>query len=136
MHTRVPSDSLTACCTVEFPFSRPFACALVRIDGADIWYERVWLENLGVCEINQGRRLVDDGATACDGDIPVDASGGVLSGNPTGATGLFRFAEAALQVRGMAGEHQIDGVRRAVGHAMGGASQFHATWVVGAEKNN
>lgn len=64
----------------------------------------------------------------------MNPSGGVLSGNPTGATGLLRFAEAALQVRGLAGAHQVDGARRAIGHAMGGASQFHALWVVGSDK--
>lgn len=34
----------------------------------------------------------------------------------------------------MAGAHQVDGARRAIGHGMGGASQFHALWVVGAER--
>lgn len=98
------------------------------------WYEPMWLENIGLAEEHRGWRLVDDDRTAFGGDLPVNPSGGVLSGNPTGATGLLRFAEAALQVRGMAGQHQVDRARRAVGHAMGGASQFHALWVVGAEK--
>ena len=48
--------------------------------------------------------------------------------------GMIRFGEAALQVRGMAGEHQIDGARTALGHAYGGAAQFYAMWVVGADK--
>jgi len=43
---------------------------------------------------------------------------------------MLRFLEAALQVRGMAGEHQVDGVRTAVGHAYGGAAQFFAMWVL------
>jgi len=47
---------------------------------------------------------------------------------------MIRFAEAALQVRGMAGAHQIDGARRALGHAYGGASQFFAMWIVGSER--
>lgn len=98
------------------------------------WYEPIWLENTGLAEVGRGWRLVDEGRTAFGGDLPVNPSGGVLSGNPTGATGLLRFAEAALQVRGLAGEHQVDGARRAVGHAMGGASQFHALWVVGSER--
>ena len=38
------------------------------------------------------------------------------------------------QVRGQAGEHQVDGARTAVGHAYGGGSQFFAMWVVGSEK--
>ena len=45
-----------------------------------------------------------EGATALDGDLPVNPSGGVLSSNPIGASGLLRFAEAALQVRGQAGD--------------------------------
>jgi acetyl-CoA C-acetyltransferase len=109
-----------------------------QVDVAELyipysWYEPIWLENIGLAEPGEGWSLVDQGRTAYGGDLPVNPSGGVLSGNPTGATGLLRFAEAALQVRGLAGEHQVDGARRAVGHAMGGASQFHALWVVGSD---
>ena len=39
-----------------------------------------------------------------------------------------------IRVRGRAGEHQVDGARRAVGHAYGGGSQFFAMWVVGSDK--
>ena len=69
-----------------------------------------------------------------DGELPVNCSGGVLSSNPIGASGMLRFGEAALQVRGAAGEHQVDGARKALGHAYGGGSQFFAMWVVGSEK--
>lgn len=109
------------------------------IDTAELyipysWYEPMWLENIGLAEQNEGWRLVDSGRTAFGGELPVNPSGGVLSGNPTGATGLLRFAEAAMQVRGTAGDHQVDGAAKAIGHAMGGASQFHALWVVGSER--
>jgi acetyl-CoA C-acetyltransferase len=43
---------------------------------------------------------------------------------------MLRFAEAAMQVRGTAGEHQVDGVRTAVGHAYGGAAQYFAMGVL------
>jgi acetyl-CoA C-acetyltransferase len=33
-----------------------------------------------------------------------------------------------------AGEHQVEGARRALGHAYGGGSQFFAMWVVGADR--
>jgi acetyl-CoA C-acetyltransferase len=46
----------------------------------------------------------------------------------------LRFAEAALQVRGQAGERQVDGARLSLAHALGGASQFFAMWIVGSEK--
>ncbi|HWL64936.1 MAG TPA: thiolase domain-containing protein [Actinomycetota bacterium] len=110
------------------------------IDVAEIyvpfsWYEPMWLENLGFAEQNAGWKLVDDGTTALDGDLPINPSGGVLSTNPIGASGMLRFAEAALQVRGEAGEHQVDGAKVALGHAYGGGSQFSAMWVVSSEKS-
>jgi acetyl-CoA C-acetyltransferase len=98
------------------------------------WFEPMWLENLLFAGPGEGWRLVEDGITQLDGDLPVNMSGGVLSSNPIGASGMLRFAEAALQVRGAAGEHQVDGARRALGHAYGGGSQFFAVWVVGADK--
>lgn len=98
------------------------------------WFEPMWLENLGFAAPGEGWRMVEDGVTAIDGDLPVNMSGGVLSSNPIGASGMLRFAEAALQVKGQAGEHQVDGARTAVGHAYGGGSQYFAMWVVGADK--
>ena len=99
------------------------------------WYEPMWLESLGFAEPDNGWRMVEDGSTSLDGgDLPVNASGGVLSSNPIGASGMIRFAEAAMQVRGMAGEHQVDGARTALGHAYGGGAQYFAMWVVGSEK--
>lgn len=98
------------------------------------WFEPMWLENLGFAEPGDGWRMTEDGVTALDGDLPVNMSGGVLCSNPIGASGMLRFAEAAMQVRGTAGDHQVDGARTAVGHAYGGGSQFFAMWVVGAEK--
>ena len=111
-----------------------------EIDVAEIyvpfsWYEPMWLESLGFAEEGQGWRMVEEGATRLDGgDLPVNCSGGVLSSNPIGASGMIRFAEAALQVRGMAGEHQVEGARKALGHAYGGGAQYFAMWVVGADK--
>jgi acetyl-CoA C-acetyltransferase len=98
------------------------------------WYEPMWLESLGFADEGKGWMMVEDGSTQMDGDLPVNPSGGVLSTNPIGASGMLRFAEAAMQVRGQAGEHQIDGARRALGHAYGGGAQFFAMWVVGADK--
>ncbi|MGB6057526.1 MAG: thiolase domain-containing protein [Microthrixaceae bacterium] len=110
-----------------------------QIDVAEVyvpfsWYEPMWLENLGFAEEGTGWQLTQDGVTARDGDLPINPSGGVLSSNPIGASGMIRFGEAALQVRGMAGDRQIDGAKVGLGHAYGGAGQFFSMWVVGAEK--
>jgi acetyl-CoA C-acetyltransferase len=110
-----------------------------QIDCAEIyvpfsWFEPMWLENLFFAEQGEGWKVTESGATEMSGDLPVNCSGGVLCSNPIGASGMLRFAEAAMQVRGQAGEHQVDGVRIAFGHAYGGASQFYAMWIVGAAK--
>jgi acetyl-CoA C-acetyltransferase len=98
------------------------------------WYEPMWMENLGFAALGDGWKLTEDGETEIGGKLPVNCSGGVLSSNPIGASGMLRFAEAAMQVRGTAGEHQVDGVRTAVGHAYGGAAQYFAMWVLRGEK--
>jgi acetyl-CoA C-acetyltransferase len=106
-----------------------------EIDAAEIyvpfsWFEPMWLENLGFAEPGQGWRLTEAGETEIGGSLPVNPSGGVLSSNPIGASGLLRFAESALQVMGKAGQHQVDGARTALGHAYGGGSQYFSMWVV------
>jgi len=112
---------------------------LAEVDVAEIyvpfsWFEPMWLENLGFAEAGQGWKLTESGVTEIGGRLPVNPSGGVLCSNPIGASGLLRFAEAAMQVMGRAGEHQVDGARTALGHAYGGGSQFFAMWVVRSVK--
>ena len=66
--------------------------------------------------------------------MPINCSGGVLSSNPIGASGLLRFAEAALQVRGAAGDLLVAG--RLLGdHGRGeahGGSRRHRHLAYGA----
>jgi len=108
-----------------------------EIDVAEIyvpfsWFEPMWLENLGFARPGEGWRLTEAGETQLGGRLPVNPSGGVLCSNPIGASGLLRFAEAALQVMGKAGDHQVAGARTALGHAYGGGSQYFSMWVVAA----
>ncbi|RRQ29325.1 thiolase domain-containing protein [Rhodococcus sp. Eu-32] len=111
---------------------------LTEIDVAEIyvpfsWFEPMWLENLGFMPEGEGWKLTEAGDTALGGTLPVNCSGGVLSSNPIGASGLIRFAEAAMQVMHRAGDHQVDGARTALGHAYGGGSQYFSMWVVGSD---
>ncbi|MBM3659113.1 MAG: thiolase domain-containing protein [Actinobacteria bacterium] len=108
-----------------------------QIDCAELyvpfsWYEPMWLEAHLIAEPGEGWQMVESGATALDGDFPVNMSGGVLSSNPIGASGLLRFAEAAMQVRGTAGEHQVDGAKVAMAQAYGASAQYFAMWIVGS----
>lgn len=81
--------------------------------------ELAWYEALGFCAEGQAGRLIDEGVTEMDGELPVNPSGGVLSTNPVGASGVIRAAEAAMQVMGRAGEHQIPDVRNALATGYG-----------------
>ena len=67
------------------------------------------------------------------GKCPVNPSGGVLSSNAIGATGLLRVAEAALQVQGRAGERQVPGASLALATGFGGC-YWSDELVIGKEK--
>jgi acetyl-CoA C-acetyltransferase len=97
------------------------------------WFEAMWLENLGFCDVGGGWRIVDRGDQKMTGHLPINPSGGVLCTNPIGASGMLRLGEAALQVMGRAGAHQVPNVRNALGHAYGGGAQYFAMWVVSNE---
>jgi acetyl-CoA C-acetyltransferase len=89
---------------------------------------------LGFCSSADGPRFVE--AQATDKSLPVfNPSGGPQGANPVSATAMVRIAEAALQVRQMAGARQVDGVERAVATGQGGATQFSTVCVVGAKPN-
>ncbi len=98
------------------------------------WFEPMWLENLGFAATGQGWRRTEAGETALGGRLPVNPSGGVLSSNRIGASGLLRFTEAAMQVTSKPGEHQVASARTALSHAYGGGSQYFSMWVVGAKR--
>lgn len=98
------------------------------------YQELLWLEGLGICEAGQGGRLTESGVTAMNGELPVNPSGGLLAGIPANVMGLNRAAEAALQIMGRAGEHQVPEVEIAVaqGHS-GFCGQHHCVVVFGKE---
>jgi acetyl-CoA C-acetyltransferase len=97
------------------------------------WFEAMWLENLGFAAEGDGWKVVDRGDQKFGRHLPINPSGGVLCTNPIGASGMIRLGEAALQVMGRAGAHQVEGTRNALGHAYGGGAQYFAMWVVSTE---
>jgi acetyl-CoA C-acetyltransferase len=109
-----------------------------QIDVAELyvpfsWYEPMWLEGHLICDENDGWKMTDAGETEMGGAFPVNPSGGVLSSNAIGASGMIRCLEAASQVRGSAGACQVDGAKVALGHAYGGAAQYFAMWIVASD---
>ncbi|MBI4728199.1 MAG: thiolase family protein [Acidobacteria bacterium] len=73
--------------------------------------ELAWYEALGFCRAGEAGRLIEEGTTSLGGELPVNPSGGVLSSNPVGASGVIRVAEAALQIHGRGGARQVPGAR-------------------------
>jgi len=74
------------------------------------------------------------GVFADGGPIALNPSGGVAAMNPVFCTGMMRIAEAANQVRGTAGVHQVSGVKTALAHASSGfAMMYQSVLVLGAQ---
>ena len=89
---------------------------------------------LGFCTPEGGPAFVEQ--QLVDPTLPVfNPSGGPQGANPVGATAMVRIAECALQVRGTAGERQVDNVERAVATGQGGATQFSTVCVLGRHPN-
>lgn len=92
------------------------------------------IEGLGLCEEGGAGRFIRSGKANKDGELPVNASGGLLGeGNPIGA-GMSRFNWCWLQIKGQAGECQVERqVDTAACTAWGGMYQYNATVVLGRD---
>jgi acetyl-CoA C-acetyltransferase len=79
-------------------------------------------EALGFFEPGFGGPAVEQGLTALEGRIPVNTSGGLKSkGHPVGATGVAQVVEVVTQLRGDAGQRQVEGARVGLAQNMGGS---------------
>ena len=83
--------------------------------------ELLYYEALGFCNKGDAAKLLEDGETSIGGRIPVNPSGGLLSkGHPIGATGAAQIVEVVRQLRGQAGDRQVDDAKVALTHCTGG----------------
>ncbi len=82
--------------------------------------ELLTYEALGLCAEGGAQKFIDDGDNTYGGRYVVNPSGGLLSkGHPIGATGLAQCCELVQQLRGQAGQRQVDGARVALQHNVG-----------------
>jgi len=78
------------------------------------------IEDLGFFPKGEGGRAAVEGRTALDGERPVNPDGGLKAkGHPVGATGAAMAYEMFLQLRGEAGEHQVDDAMIGLAHNVG-----------------
>jgi acetyl-CoA C-acetyltransferase len=79
-------------------------------------------EALGFFERGQAAPAVERGLTALGGRLPVNTSGGLKAkGHPVGATGVAQAVEITTQLRGEAGQRQVEGARVGLTQTMGGS---------------
>lgn len=100
--------------------------------------ELVLMEDLGFSERGQGWKDVLDGFFDLDGGLPVNPDGGLKSfGHPIGASGLRMLFEMWLQLRGEAGERQLNNPQLGMTHNLGGAPGACVSFasIVGAERD-
>ncbi|HHC28985.1 MAG TPA: thiolase domain-containing protein, partial [Rhodobacterales bacterium] len=112
-------------------FEAAFAEAGIGVDDLDLAEvhdcftiaELLICEAMGLAEKGKGARLLEEGATARTGRLPVNVSGGLKAkGHPVGATGVSMHITAAKHVSGEAPEaEQIEGAELAAVYNMGGS---------------
>jgi acetyl-CoA acetyltransferase len=94
---------------------------VAEVHDATAFGEIYQAEMLRFCEPGAGGPFVASGATALDGRIPLNTSGGLLSkGHPIAASGLSMVHEVVTQLRGEAGPRQVPDVRVALVENGGG----------------
>jgi acetyl-CoA C-acetyltransferase len=82
---------------------------LLEVDDLYAFRELESLEALGVAPTDALAQLLADGELEPDGDLPVNVSGGSIGqGNLFEANGLAKVLECVEQLRGEAGERQVD----------------------------
>lgn len=82
-----------------------------EVDDTFAYKELQHMEALGLCRSGEAGYLVEEGATELDGEFPINPSGGSLGvGHLLDASGLARVLEVALQLRGEAGQRQLEDV--------------------------
>ena len=105
---------------------------LAEVYDAFSYMELLWLEGLGFCDDGMAAEYMERGVYDFDGDLPVNPSGGRLSANPVQVAGLAEMAECVLQLRGEAGERQVEGAEIALAHGINGmCGQSHCVWILG-----
>jgi len=118
-----------------------FAMAGVKHDDVDLLmaYDSftitalLHLEDLGFCPKGEGGAFVEDGKLGPGGALPMNTNGGGLSYTHPGMYGMFLLVEAVRQLRGEAGDRQIDRHDVAVAHGSGGVLSTMGTVVLGTE---
>jgi len=98
----------------------PLDLRVVELHDCFTTNEFLTYEALGLTPIGTAEKFVRDGENTYGGQVVTNPSGGLLSkGHPLGATGLAQAAELVWQLRGTAGDRQVEGASIALQHNLG-----------------
>jgi acetyl-CoA C-acetyltransferase len=98
------------------------------------WWGADWIREFFLLEGDEHLKMIENDEITINGSTPINPSGGVIASNPIGATALVRVAEAAMQVRGTAGKHQVPkDVNQALASGFGG-TLWTVLMLLGKEK--
>lgn len=89
------------------------------------------LEACGFAERGKGWELARDGEIGRNGRVPISTFGGLKArGNPAGATGLYQIGEVVQQLRGQAGDCQVEGAKIGMAQNLGGSGATAVTHIL------
>ena len=104
---------------------------LAEVDDVYAFKELQHLEALGLGSADELAEMLAEGELEADGDLPVNVSGGSLGqGNLFEANGLVRLLECVEQLRGEAGERQVEEAYVALAQSWRGVPTTSAAVVV------
>jgi acetyl-CoA C-acetyltransferase len=90
------------------------------------------IDHFGITAPGESWKAIEDGTVLADGPLPVNPSGGLIGvGHPVGASGVRMLLDVSKQVRGTAGDYQVDGARTAATLNIGGNATTTVSFVVG-----
>ncbi len=141
-HEHISQASSLVSSSASLSGARAFASA--GLTPADMHFAQIYdcftpvvlieLEDLGFCDKGTAGAFVRSGATAPGGELPMNTHGGLLAhchpGNPGS---MFALTESVLQLRGAAGERQLEHAEVGIVHAQGGILSSHCTLILGTE---
>jgi acetyl-CoA C-acetyltransferase len=120
-HTSLEAAKVASSQAYELAGITPNDLDIVEVHDCFTINELVAMEDLGICKPGESKDWVREERTAIKGDLPINTDGGLKAdGHPIGATGLAQVFEVATQLRGEAGERQVDGAEIGLTHNIGG----------------
>ena len=130
--TRMDATIVAAKKAFKYASLKPKDIQIAEVHDNFTISEIMAIEDLGFFKKGQGGKATEDGQTALNSKISVNTSGGLKAkGNPVGAVGVAQAVEAVTQLRGEAGERQVDKVENALLHNIGGTGSTAIVHILG-----